>query len=110
MMKQRMLQKTKILKTWCFVCNNINLLTWDQAQFERFSYILSNGCNFQSETKIEPDLRLYIFRSDSQKDNSKISTSRKGLEHNKKVKTMTDDKKWRNRFNLKSAGNYNIWG
>ena len=45
-------------------------LTWDQAQFERFSYILSNGyrfhfvsscppeCNFQSETKIEPDLRL----------------------------------------------------
>ena len=42
------------------------LLTWDQAQFERFSYILSNGyrwnwppeCNFQSGTKIEPDLRL----------------------------------------------------
>ena len=49
-------------------------VTWDQAQFERFSYILSNGyrenwaslfvspcppeCNFQSETKIEPDLRL----------------------------------------------------
>ena len=28
-------------------------LTWDQAQFERFSYILSNG-----ETKIEPVLRL----------------------------------------------------
>ena len=39
-------------------------LTWDQAQFERFSYILSNGypqeCNFQSETKIEPDLRLRL--------------------------------------------------
>ena len=33
-------------------------LTWDQAQFERFSDILSNGYNFQSETKIEPDLRL----------------------------------------------------
>ena len=43
-------------------------VTWDQAQFERFSYILSNGyrwnspCppefNFHSETKIEPDLRL----------------------------------------------------
>ena len=45
-------------------------LTWDQAQFERFSYILSNGyrvspcppeCNLQSETKIEPDLRLGVF-------------------------------------------------
>ena len=44
-------------------------LTWDQAQFEQFSYILSNGCrcsycppecNFQSETKIEPDLRLVL--------------------------------------------------
>ena len=43
-------------------------LTWDQTQFERLSYILSNGyrCRFalpagmllQSETKIEPDLRL----------------------------------------------------
>ena len=40
-------------------------LTWDQAQFERFSYILSNGhrCNFQSETKIEPDLRLVKIES-----------------------------------------------
>ena len=55
-------------------------LTWDQAQFERFSG--SNGyrwnwaslfvsscppeCNFQSETKIEPDLRLVravLYRS-----------------------------------------------
>ena len=49
-------------------------ITWDQAQFERFSYILSNGyrwnwgslfvspcppeCYLQSEMKIEPDLRL----------------------------------------------------
>ena len=53
-------------------------LTWDQAQFERFSYILSNGyrwnwaslfvspcppkCYLQSETKIEPDLRLGLGR------------------------------------------------
>ena len=47
-------------------------LTWDQAQFERFSYILSNGYRLarrnvikrnesetKSETKIEPDLRLF---------------------------------------------------
>ena len=43
-------------------------VTWDQAQFELFSYILSKGyryvspcppvCYLQSETKIEPDLRL----------------------------------------------------
>ena len=50
-----------------FVNHSYNLLTWDQAQFERFSYILSNGyrppeCNFQSETKIEPDLRLTIYK------------------------------------------------
>ena len=28
MMKQRMLQKTKIFKTWRFVCNNIHLHNW----------------------------------------------------------------------------------
>ena len=36
-------------------------VTRDQAQFERFSYILSNGyrwCYLKSETKIEPNLRL----------------------------------------------------
>ena len=53
----------------------IGMITWDQTQFERFSYILSNGyswnfrvspcppeCNFLSETKIEPDLRLSVWR------------------------------------------------
>ena len=55
-------------QTWNKKINWLTRLTWDQAQFERFSYILSKGyrwnwpcppeCNFQSETKIEPDLRL----------------------------------------------------
>ena len=59
------------VNNYCKTCNNSRAIsrgniTWDQAQFERFSYILSNGHfsfrlarrNVQSETKIEPDLRL----------------------------------------------------
>ena len=59
------------VNNYCKTCNNSRAIsrgniTWDQAQFERFSYILSNGYfsfrlarrNVQSETKIEPDLRL----------------------------------------------------
>ena len=60
--------KSPRLLRWSWI-----LITWDQAQFERFSYILSNGyrfslslfvspcppeCYLQSERKIEPDLRL----------------------------------------------------
>ena len=52
-----------VLGHWCPYLRENNVicdLTWDQAQFERFSFSLTATAEI-GETKIEPDLRLSVI-------------------------------------------------